>query len=53
MDLRYTELVNDQYGITIKVDNVLFSGHSKFQKVDVTGSLDRWKQDEAIGAGFI
>ena len=25
----------------------------KFQKVDVTGSLDRWKQDEAIGAGFI
>ena len=25
----------------------------KFQKVDVTGSLNRWKQDEAIGAGFI
>ena len=38
MDLRYTELVNDQYGITIKVDNVLFSGHSKFQKVDVLES---------------
>ena len=26
---------------------------SKFQKFDVTGSLDRWKQDEAIGASFI
>ena len=25
----------------------------KFQKVDVTGSLDRWKQDKTIGAGFI
>ena len=25
----------------------------KFQTVDVTGSLDRWKQDEAIGDGFI
>ena len=24
----------------------------KFQTVDVTGSLDRWKQDEAIGAGL-
>ena len=26
---------------------------SKFQKFDVTGSLDRWKQDKTIGAGFI
>ena len=25
----------------------------KFQTVDVIDSLDRWKQDEAIGAGFI
>ena len=25
----------------------------KFQKIDVTGQLDRWKQDETIGAGFI
>lgn len=38
MDLRYTELVDDKFGITIKVDNVLFSGQSKFQKVDVLES---------------
>ena len=25
----------------------------KISKVDMTGSLDRWKQDEAIGAGFV
>ena len=38
MDLRYTELVDEKFGITIKVDNVLFSGHSKYQKVDVLES---------------
>ena len=35
MNLRYTELVNNQYGITIKVDKVLYSGRSKYQKIDV------------------
>ena len=25
----------------------------KIKKIDVTGSPDRWKQDETIGAGFI
>ena len=29
------------------------SKFEKFQKVDVTGSLDRWKQDKTISAGFI
>lgn len=38
MDLRYTELVNDGFGISIKIDNVLFSGQSDFQKVDVLES---------------
>jgi len=38
MDLRYTELVNEQFGITIKIKDVLFSAQSDFQKVDVLDS---------------
>ena len=25
----------------------------KLQKIDLIGSLDRWDQDETVGAGFI
>ncbi len=38
MDLRYTELIDDKYGITIKVKDVLFTAQSEFQKVDVMDS---------------
>lgn len=35
MDLKFTELHDDQFGITMRVKNVLYSGESKFQKIDV------------------
>lgn len=38
MDLFYRELVDEKYGICIKVKDVLFTEQSKFQKVDVLDS---------------
>lgn len=35
MDLKYTELHDDQFGITMRVKNVLYSGKSEFQAIDV------------------
>ena len=35
MDLKYTELHDDQFGITMRVKNVLYSGKSEFQTIDV------------------
>lgn len=35
MDLKYTELHDDQFGITMRVKNVLYSGKSEFQKIDI------------------
>jgi spermidine synthase len=35
MDLRYTELHDDQFGITMRAKNVLYSGKSEFQEIDV------------------
>lgn len=38
MDLRYSELSKDGFGITIKVDKTLYSKKSPFQQVDVFDS---------------
>lgn len=35
MDLKYTELHDDQFGITMRAKNVLYRGKSEFQEIDV------------------
>lgn len=35
MDLKYTELHDDQFGITMRVKNVLYSNKSEFQQIDI------------------
>lgn len=35
MDLKYTELHDDKFGITMKVKDVLYTSQSKFQKIDI------------------
>lgn len=35
MDLKYTELHDNQFGITVRVKNVLYSGKSEFQQIDI------------------
>lgn len=35
MDLKYTELHDNQFGITMRVKNVLYSGKSDFQEIEV------------------
>lgn len=35
MDLKYTELHDDQFGITMRAKNVLYSGKSEFQSIDI------------------
>lgn len=35
MDLKYTELHDDQFGITMRAKNVLYRGKSDFQEIDI------------------